>query len=106
MSREERYLDEFPDEAIMAAGRDSGSAPECRVTFTTAATTARTLGRWASRNEDITLDPFFEPGSVRAVLYAYSEGLSGSPRWAEPLATVDFFGKPTVFGKKFDPCDR
>jgi hypothetical protein len=105
MSREEQYLDEFPDDELLTAGRMSASegSGEYRIS---PVDTARTLGDWASRDEDITQDPFFEPGSVRAVLHAYSEGASGSPRWTEPCATVDFFGQPTVFSSKFNPLDR
>lgn len=33
--------------------------------------------------------------------YARENGPSGSPRWMEPFAKVDMFGKPTVFSSDF-----
>ena len=33
--------------------------------------------------------------------YAQERGESGRPRWTEPFAPVDMFGRPTVFSKNF-----
>jgi len=46
------------------------------------------------------------PPTLREVLHARSPGDSGKPRWMEPFAKQDMFGRPTVFSVGFDPFKR